>query len=624
MKCYFLWFNLFFSLFALVQSLRITVEDNGAIAHAVNEPVTVHWEHEAHDPRGFDFRFVIDERDVGLAKANIFVDVNDGNSGQVRVIFPRPGRFVIKAVSGPQFTVIGTSNEVTVVLTPRKDEQVPFTPVGPTTTAPHPTSTESPIPSSPPIVQNKTRAGIIAGIIIGVLLLAILTVLAIIIFMRHRRVNEVKQERLSFHPEQMVKQRRSRFLSIPRFIVTRASTIVSPPQPVVDPEVGHITPFPSAAPTPTISTTGSHSDHVTIAAPAPTPVAVHYSPPDLARRPTRPLRVTNGNPFSSPADMSEAGPISARPVSPSMPIFRDPFADSQVSAVPASANIVRSLPEIAEVLHIAPSAPVAGTSPEANAASEPAVPVSATVARSKSKYRPLPAVGPTLPSAPASATLPKNTSLASPMTPAPGSPMVPRVRSKRYRPLPAAGSVPSTPVSAAIPETPSRYRPLPAVGATPPTSATVPRSASVRPLPAVPVVSTISATAVESTSAAPSPMLPAFPLSQSPPLSAQLTALFERPTLSAQLDRTRELPAVPLTRRQRRLQAYAKHVREQLADLRAREDWEESEDEVGHYYKRAVGDLETRLEWLEDQNDSEWAKGLSDVPPVGYARYMTR
>ncbi|KAF6745239.1 hypothetical protein DFP72DRAFT_53374 [Ephemerocybe angulata] len=85
---------------------------------------TVYWVRESTDPTPlFDLRFVInaDGSDQGLAMANIDFSVQPGNGddgvkklGKEVVQFPKSGQFVLKAVAGPDNTVIGTSNVVVV------------------------------------------------------------------------------------------------------------------------------------------------------------------------------------------------------------------------------------------------------------------------------------------------------------------------------------------------------------------------------------------------------------------------------------------------------------------------------------------------------------------------------
>ncbi|EAU93510.2 hypothetical protein CC1G_02740 [Coprinopsis cinerea okayama7 len=191
-------------------ALRITVLGD-PLQIKVNEPTLVRWQHEPSDPPGFDFRFVIDERDVGLARANIVVDRPMDDEGFVDVRFPRPGIYEIKAVAGPgpRFRVIGTSNEVVVsraAATTTTSTTSSSTSSSTTSTSSSPTTsttTEEPL-------TDPARAGLIAGLILGSLILICLLVLLTIFVLRHRRIANEKSARLSFYPEQMVQAAPSR------------------------------------------------------------------------------------------------------------------------------------------------------------------------------------------------------------------------------------------------------------------------------------------------------------------------------------------------------------------------------------------------------------------------------
>ncbi|KAH6907913.1 hypothetical protein BKA70DRAFT_347693 [Coprinopsis sp. MPI-PUGE-AT-0042] len=265
MRCFLLsWFNILVSislLSRLVHGLQITIEEgDGGIT--INNPTTIRWNQEPTDPPDFDFRFVVGQfNDVGLAAANIKVDQPVGDTGVVQVIFPRPGRFVIKAVSGsPQFSVIGTSNEVEVrrpapssSAAPTASEYVsPFTRSSFTERIRRSTEGKD-NGTSTPTTTPSTRSGVIAGIVIGTLALILIIGLFLFFWLRHRtRLAQKAQEerRVSFHPEQMVQtSRRERFLSIGRFTFRTTTTASSH----VDAEQGMggtITPFPPPVPSP--------------------------------------------------------------------------------------------------------------------------------------------------------------------------------------------------------------------------------------------------------------------------------------------------------------------------------------------------------------------------------------
>lgn len=255
------WSNLLVSfafLARLVHGLQISIEERPGGGVLVNQPTTVRWASEPSDPVDFDFRFVVGQfNDVGLAAANIKIDQPTGGEGSVQLNFPRPGNFVIKAVSGPQFTVIGTSNEVEV----KRPESVLTSASTPTTspsTSTIPKASESTNGSTNnsafPATSPSTRSGVIAGIVIGTL--ALILIIGLLIFFWHRRRALIAKQgdterRISFHPEQMVQSRRERFLSIGRFTLR---TNGSSQQSDVEQGIGGIiTPFPSPLPPPPAS-----------------------------------------------------------------------------------------------------------------------------------------------------------------------------------------------------------------------------------------------------------------------------------------------------------------------------------------------------------------------------------
>lgn len=253
MRCFlFLWSNILvlLSLFScLVNGLEITIEEgDGGIT--TDTPTTVRWRHEPNDPPDFDFRFVVGQfNDVGLAAANIAIDRPSGATGEVRIIFPIPGRFVIKAVSGsPQFVVIGTSNEVEV------KRPAPPVPSSTSTSSSVPSSSTSPPAessngtSTAPRTSASTRSGVIAGIVIGTLALILIIGLILFFWMRRRRSmsKDPEARRVSFHPDQMVQRRRSRFMSIGRFTFRTTSST----QADAEQGGGTITPFPAPLPAP--------------------------------------------------------------------------------------------------------------------------------------------------------------------------------------------------------------------------------------------------------------------------------------------------------------------------------------------------------------------------------------
>ncbi|KAJ3522213.1 hypothetical protein NMY22_g11985 [Coprinellus aureogranulatus] len=140
---------LFSSFCSSASALRILVTPTTT----TNAPTTVYWIREASDPQPlFDLRFVVqqdgvDVDDVGLAAANIEINVGGGvgetRMGKEEVRFPKSGQYVLKAVAGPTFQVIGTSNEVVV------------SPPGTMTLSTSPTATST---SSKPNGTNETGA----------------------------------------------------------------------------------------------------------------------------------------------------------------------------------------------------------------------------------------------------------------------------------------------------------------------------------------------------------------------------------------------------------------------------------------------------------------------------------
>ncbi|KDR84647.1 hypothetical protein GALMADRAFT_720062 [Galerina marginata CBS 339.88] len=111
MRCLFFFLNLLV-LITHVASLGISVQPQTL----VGSPTLVIWTRDDTDPASmtFDLRFVQGDADVGLAVANVDMEVDDF-FGTVYVTFPAQGQYVLKAVTGPRNTVVGTSNQITAI-----------------------------------------------------------------------------------------------------------------------------------------------------------------------------------------------------------------------------------------------------------------------------------------------------------------------------------------------------------------------------------------------------------------------------------------------------------------------------------------------------------------------------
>ncbi|TFK23754.1 hypothetical protein FA15DRAFT_670233 [Coprinopsis marcescibilis] len=304
-------------------SIQVVVPADGLLQSG--RPTTVRWAHEPQDPLGFDFRFVIDEVDVGLARANIVVNNPQNESGEVRVTFPRPGLYRITAVSDVDGTItqIGTSNEVEVLPLNSQPATVTVTVSAASASTPTaPTSTARPAPSSMPASEpqwsRNARAGIIAGIVLGTIVLVVLAVF-ITFLIRRNRIKK-KAERLSFHPEQMIQRRRSRFMSL---VPKRFTSIRSPRQ--LDPEQA----VEAAAPSRTNSTSA----------------ASPRSPPTSPKT----ARFLANNPFVSFPDHAHRNrPLPTPPVSAFVP----PGTPN-----PLTPQTIRPLPILPPVVQITPASP---------------------------------------------------------------------------------------------------------------------------------------------------------------------------------------------------------------------------------------------------------------------------
>jgi hypothetical protein len=116
MKC-FCWFLVYLSfLISNVLSLGLTIQ----LDTLDGMKVVVVWTRQQSDPEplGFDLRFVDppSHTDVGLAEANIYPNAGE-NSGNLSIEFPKTGKYLLVAVSGPNNVSIGQSAVVEVSCT---------------------------------------------------------------------------------------------------------------------------------------------------------------------------------------------------------------------------------------------------------------------------------------------------------------------------------------------------------------------------------------------------------------------------------------------------------------------------------------------------------------------------
>ncbi|KDR69392.1 hypothetical protein GALMADRAFT_255882 [Galerina marginata CBS 339.88] len=235
MRCFFLFLNLWVLLTNVVNvaSLRLKLQPQTP----VGTPTLVLWIRDDTDPNSlkFDLRFVQGDADVGLALAGLEMGEDD-TFGKASVTFPAEGQFVLKAVTGSQLSVVGTSNQVSAVgLDPASTSGFPSgssaTTLAPTATPPSnsasntaSSSTSTPTPISPPTsnsppnasstsrpqsvskLVHRTNIPAIVGGIIGALLLLALLALLFVFYSRHRKA-AAAQRRLTFHRDMMVQPR---------------------------------------------------------------------------------------------------------------------------------------------------------------------------------------------------------------------------------------------------------------------------------------------------------------------------------------------------------------------------------------------------------------------------------
>jgi len=179
----------------------------------VGQSSLVIWTREPNDGDGllvFDLRFIkpgAQPEDVGLALANIQAPPST-QFGTEQVVFPSTGSYELVAVSGPNDTNLGASNEVNAY-----QVTTSTTSTSPTSTASAtPSSTSQSIPSatmsaSPKPTQSAPRrttnlGAIIGGTLGGVAFLGLLAAL-VIVFLRRRQPKD--NRRWTFHRSLMIR-----------------------------------------------------------------------------------------------------------------------------------------------------------------------------------------------------------------------------------------------------------------------------------------------------------------------------------------------------------------------------------------------------------------------------------
>ncbi|KAF8186708.1 hypothetical protein BJ912DRAFT_1042944 [Pholiota molesta] len=244
MKCLFFLLTSFVLFVSHVASLDIHVSPQ-AIA---SSSTLVAWTRSDTDlgKFQFDLRFFQNDADTGLALANIQMEDNT-DFGSTNVVFPSAGTFVLKAVTGPRNTNIGTSNTVQIVApisstsaststtssqsSTTTSTSASTTVAVPTTTSASPTtsgsstdlSRSSTSASSPSSTATSTPApstrllahpnlpAVVGGVVGS---LAFLGLLAALLILLHRRRAAVRR-RLTFHRDMMVQRRLSRAPTLP-------------------------------------------------------------------------------------------------------------------------------------------------------------------------------------------------------------------------------------------------------------------------------------------------------------------------------------------------------------------------------------------------------------------------
>jgi len=225
-----------------VVAISITIQPDTL----VGEPSLVLWTREPGDGNGkftFDLRFVQPgDEDVGLALANVQASPS-AQFGTVQVVFPSPGSYELVAVSGPDATDIGTSNQVNAFA------------VSTTSASPSHTSASQPISSATtvPVLSTPTASefhhkknvgAIVGGTLGGVAFLGLLAALAILCL---RRRQSTGNRRWTFHRDMMIRPENANASAItivnvyptsPTPTITQSS---SPPSPDVEQGLPHDT-----------------------------------------------------------------------------------------------------------------------------------------------------------------------------------------------------------------------------------------------------------------------------------------------------------------------------------------------------------------------------------------------
>lgn len=197
-----------FSIFSSVYSLSLN------ITSLVGQSAVVKWTQGQLDPDPliFDLRFVVPPYyDVGLAVSDVSPRQSE-SYGNVTVRFPQDGRYILVAVTGPRNYQIGRTEvvevpgNITVSTTPSST-----TSQKPLQTPSRSTTTLSPSESSTKGQHHVNVPAIVAGVLGGVLVSALLIIL--LFYLRRRRPHE--DNRVSFNGERMVKQFNRHNPSIP-------------------------------------------------------------------------------------------------------------------------------------------------------------------------------------------------------------------------------------------------------------------------------------------------------------------------------------------------------------------------------------------------------------------------
>lgn len=571
-------------------ALRIIVQPQATIGAAA----TVFWVRETSDPTPlFDLRFVIhgEGRDDGLAGANIpFTDNTQGgdgirNVGRQVVQFPRAGRYVLVAVSGPENRQIGTSNEV--VVTPGPPIVLSTSPSASGT----PTNTPTPAPTDPTPApsatrqdnkNNKNKTSIVVGAVIGALLFLAIVAVIILWLIRRRRI-QADQERLSFHPDQMFEQRRSRWMSISRFSVSRGGGARAPAADRADALEAN-----RSAGDPDLSDNQNpFADGERVDSPARTGIP--------SRTPGRAIEVV--------FDANNHRQSAVSTVRSSQNSFstesqdRSRWSGDTEAVHGAGLSTVAKLLIARKVTLAKPSSPT--TAPLRTLPPIPSEPkfdedsFSDTISINMPNT-PNSEVPPTTPAPPISARGP------APATPAPSTPGRGRTPATPAFPTSARGRTPATPGSARA------MRPLP----TPAIQIQSATTSGFRSLPPVP-------TTAVSASALPFPPSPTMS-----PTQQELILSFPMPTHYGANGQVVQTP-VHVTPRQQLIERRLSQVKTQLSLLNKKIQRDQVDRAVGQRVRR---DLENQYEWLAATMVCPWAKdmvGSDEVKPDGWSRYMT-